>query len=566
VFVLLALILLSLKSCTFQRKLGFYQLLLDVFNVLSLYFIHILLYFNFFWRNKYIYIFKTGNMSRQFNSRGYRGYNNRRRGASYRNNPRPYWNDNNNTNRNNNEMDLLERLEKLDRKLDNLERGRQMEKPKQQRRGRNRSSSATSLASTSGGPRSNDDGSHQRSSNPDFSRLAKLLFQAGVLEKAKKKWASTPDDLFKSINNLIRGIRPPSCEDKLLQKDLRLVGRTLAQSITERVALHIDHKYREVKHEISELDTTDLEDAKKVAATYMNKRLGKRSTDPEALEFFDELGESLLDFEPDLIPDTAPAVPSKLCNKRQPEVSPATLRANLDSYAQLSCMPIVNFVFSEDTEPMEEAEQPTCMELSKAKRHKTSTQATNNNKVQPYTLHQGTKDDWRITRSSPNNAVLIGDSNLRLANPFPGLDVNCMPGANLSHVARAISSWRPADKDDRLHVIIQAGINHRDQDQPTIDKFVQDLHQVKTNTSAHVKLYAVGVSTPTWLPKEQTDNILFLNNRMYDLVGEQNFIDALEPELVNIQPNDSSGIHHDAATVAAIMYQIRSTLYPTSLF
>lgn len=485
---------------------------------------------------------RPGN-SRSFNSR-YDDYNS---------NDYDYNTNNNNNkrgyNRNNSQLEILQRLDQMQKHIDDLHRGRGRNFGSY--RGKNKRNHSTSSSGSHPGFFSD----HPSSNNPDFKELSKQLFQLALLENAKVTWVNPPETLERAVRGVTQSVRPPCPNDKL-HSELNKAGYTFLKNLSEIANRHIDLQISALTADINKLNHTDFDMAKSVAASYLRKRLGSNFP-PEDLELLmDTAGEYISESTP-LI--TGPALPRPILKKRKPDESPAPHIADVEGapFKIVNVISELSGVSLDDGASTDQADASATATKPQPKRHKVE---------HSQIIHRGPKCEWKIARSVQQNAVLLGDSNLKLARSAPGLDINSLPGANLNHVVQVLTNWRPTDERDKLFVVIQAGINHREDTKENIDELIKKLHKLKEDTSSYIRLYVLGVSIPPGLPREQAETLSFLNQRMFDLVGGLQFIEGLDTGDVNILADDFSGIHYDQATVDSIVDIVLRHLYPLSFF
>ncbi|NJL55908.1 hypothetical protein HC928_12485 [bacterium] len=166
--------------------------------------------------------------------------------------------------------------------------------------------------------------------------------------------------------------------------------------------------------------------------------------------------------------------------------------------------------------------------------------------------YRGDKDKWTIKPATDTHSIIIGDSNLsNITKIAEGFEVHCMPGAHFRHVIAAVDSI-PQVPHDKYVVFIQAGINHRERYDTTVQKEIQELTMKLMMNPGIRRVLHIGVSFPDTLSQEEKDNMDKINAEFQHCLQAENCIDPLSPSEVQIRINDQHGIHHTTATAEKI--------------
>jgi hypothetical protein len=169
-------------------------------------------------------------------------------------------------------------------------------------------------------------------------------------------------------------------------------------------------------------------------------------------------------------------------------------------------------------------------------------------------VFKGNKDEWSLAGLSSKDFVLIADSNLRQAASVPdSIEVFCMPGARLRHLVNALRTFTPGHRSTRVHVILQIGVNNRDDCSVELDDFIDDLQEALFNHPHIAGLFIIGVSYPADFEQGQKERLDQLNDAMLLFVGPDHFVDPLPETEVEILPHDRWGIHHTPGTIHRIL-------------
>lgn len=413
-----------------------------------------------------------------------------------------------------------------------------------------------------------DSKQHKRSDNPDFSLLTKELFKNGLLVKAQKHWAEVPAFLESKTCDLVNSIRVPN-SDIPLQGRLITIAKNFARAITAEVSDFLETELQASRRRIDMLDDTDFDMAHEISNRYLAKRAGtnrQQNNSGKSVRFsYSDDGHSPRQnkgYSTDVNPNPHPKPGmGKKVNLLSDKLTSVSLDSdsNTDSTPKgkrkaISISPedsiaaqpaakndkLTEFVSdvectqaNPDRKPLDKRSRPSSTYLKKSPG------------VHVFT---GAKDDWIIQPTAADNVVILADSNCRLAEVPPKYDCFVLPGAQLRHATEALRKWG-RDKEPGQHtVVIQVGINNRANHPDALDVDITKLSKVIENNPKIKRTVFMGVSFPDSLPRTEKQNLLHLNQRMFDRWGEENYVEPVEPHSVEIEEGDLYGIHHNGST------------------
>jgi hypothetical protein len=176
-------------------------------------------------------------------------------------------------------------------------------------------------------------------------------------------------------------------------------------------------------------------------------------------------------------------------------------------------------------------------------------------------VFRGNKDEWSLAGLATKDFVVIADSNFRQAASVPAsLEIFCLPGARLRHVTEALRSFIPTLRDSKVNVILQVGINNRDDSSVELDDSIDQLQDIVYHHPYIADFYFIGVSYPHSLDAAQKERIDQLNDAMLLYVTPDFFVHPLPETEVVIAANDRWGIHHTPGTVEKILLKTCDTI------
>ena len=176
----------------------------------------------------------------------------------------------------------------------------------------------------------------------------------------------------------------------------------------------------------------------------------------------------------------------------------------------------------------------------------------------------GDKARWSVQLRLQCKVLVIGDSNFRITNPsnFPfDWEVHSYPGAKYKHVIEILNRFgekiredESKDPDPLDHIVIQVGINHRDDALETIKDQIVTLERVASALAKKVTI--VGISVGLSLDEAIRARVAKLNQHLSR--GSWDCIPPLPVEDVGVRARDSHRIHFDEATLDKVAMSIKS--------
>lgn len=477
----------------------------------------------------------------------------------------------------------------LSNRVESLEKGRRPDKV---------SGRPTTAATTSAGPPPPT--TQTMSHNQDFADVCKCLYRWVQLQHHEENWKTLPKSLNERIQKLVADINPPMVDDDF-RKRLAAATKDYTGKMVQLVQEHIKKHRIDKEIHAGVLSRQDIDRATEVASKYLSTRLGKRLDANKRTALLKEAADFVGRMRrpppsrPTVPPQAsvvAPAVTSQASSpplvhmdtewhlvghKRKAGGSPVSTSSTPPTSNRFQALAATNDDDDEDEDEEVELQQsrptvyprvlhstkksrptPTARRTSPARSPSptasTSTASTSSppacSRVRQY---RGDKDQWSIQPAEETKFLVIGDSNLRHAADFPAeWEVHFMSGAHFRHVTQAVKSI-PQEPQGKYTVFVQAGINHRDRYDTTVEKDIRDLVlALSMNTGIRRSLH-VGVSTSLSLCSDFRNNVRKINDYFKHCLQEENCIQPLQPNDVDITRTDTTwGIHHTPATTEKI--------------
>jgi hypothetical protein len=414
------------------------------------------------------------------------------------------------------------------------------------------------------------------SANPDFADISKTIYKWAQLQHHLNNWKTLPKSLGARIDRLTDDIKPPNANDQL-RSQLKTLSTAFGKNVCDLVNRHLQDQLIETEQQAGLLDPTDLPRAKEIANKYLRTRLGRLQSDKR---------ESLVESAADMVgihrqqqmkpmandnrqskPTTAnnngdqPLPPTEVW--RQVHGTPHTRkrRASWTPNAAASTSNRFDLLDVEDDasdRDMDEGDaegehdavpsQPMSQQPSHKKNRPTP--------IMPRTLAGvgvtvGNHDRWSFDVRPDTECIVVGDSNLRSIKRIPPhWQVESLGGARFRHVAGVIGRIRPP-ANRHVNIVTLAGINHRSDRQTDIIADIDHMiHEARGNDAIN-RVFCAGISAPATLPEAR--NVRYINRCLIDAAGSDNYILPLDPSQVNINPQDTFGIHHTSETADRIM-------------
>lgn len=386
------------------------------------------------------------------------------------------------------------------------------------------------------------------SNNPQFPELRATLFRLVQTRHHLSKWQVLPASCKHLLDNLLKTLRPPLRSTELTRA-IELATSDFADKLLEIINGHLTHKLDELHREASSINSQDLDRATRMVRKSLISRFGDNLTSSDRDRLLLEEGGS---FAPPRRSSHDTPAPDNvdelrlLASESESELPPRSPRF---------VSPLKRTSTTTVSPPLEDPGMDTSTPHMKTP--PATPRFTNKpflNRMGVY-LYGGDKNNWRIQPSGTKRNLVIGDSNLRNPPAIPtNLEIHSLPGANLRHVCQALDAF---GEDDNYNIIVQVGINNRDD----TDQYLREM-VARLNASAIAHLYIVGVSFPTTLPRAQRAALEFLNTEARTTIGLDHYIEPLLPEDTYVQTYDESGIHYTKETVKTILDNISMKVHP----
>jgi hypothetical protein len=410
------------------------------------------------------------------------------------------------------------------------------------------------------------------SDNDDFACVSKSIYRMVQLQHHQDNWKSLPKALDQRLRRLAADIKPPMADDDLRSE---IVAATIqfGEQLGQIVRTHLAKKRGETETTAATLNSADLDRAKEVATKYVGNRLGRRMPEARRLELVDAAAKKIggrrrpylvtgpdgfqtLVRDPPASPKTFSSVVTAGPSRKRPLLpSPKStdsplkrgnrfsVLAEVHAVAEAEAAVLIDLEPDDDPTPAVVPSPPSSPPHERGRRH--------------LVADGSRKDDWKLQLLPSTKTIVIGDSNLRLVDEKDVPDdwqVYCFPGAKFHNVARLVNTTALKGKN----VVVQVGINHRDQQQEQFQDNAELVHERIVGMGAHPVF--VGVSIPNSITGAQQLHLGELNYVMAALYGKKNYVPSLPPAETQVSMNDSFGIHYTAPTVARIFDKIRSHL------
>jgi hypothetical protein len=407
------------------------------------------------------------------------------------------------------------------------------------------------------------------SNNNDFASVSKALYKIVQIGHHAANWERLPKSIDARLKRLIADIRPPMC-DADFTSELSMMTQAYGEEIRRLVADHLQKKQVEVEMSAGSLDATDVNHAKQIASKYITSRLGKRLTDQRRTELIDtaasKVGVHRQAPPRTAAPETAsawqtiarktPPTAGKtqvglhdVSRKRKDHSTGSTPVSVSNRFESLNGVELI----SEDE--LEPTDTPKQQQSSYSRPSAKKQRQLFDDVITPDGVHifaGNKKEDWHIKADTPDTSVIvIGDSNLRRVRIIPQYwQVNSLPGANLNHVAGALSPL--TGKPRQFTIVIQAGINHRSQFSRSDEDDIRSmLFDVRRNPAV-AEIFFNGVSIPSDLDSKDSDRLNNLNRFMEEELGRDHYIPPLQQADVQVMQYSQHPIHYDQETVDRI--------------
>lgn len=423
------------------------------------------------------------------------------------------------------------------------------------------------------------------SSNTEFADVTKNIYKWVQLQHHLNNWKNLPKSLAGRLDRLIDDIKPPNCND-MLQNFLKLLAKKFGHDIRNAVDSHLRQQLNETESTAARLNPLDLMRAKEIADRYLRNRLGRLSAD-QRHAFINSAAELIgirrdrsasSDVFPaaaDVISTTHPVRHSNSPNRTttpQPTNNP-TMEWNVvagrspgrkrrasatpeypstgNRFGLLHNESDHNGGDDDEDDDVRILTLPPTHTTKQTKKNKTSNNTMST--LSGIDVFTGPKHDWKIDINHDTTCLVIGDSNLRNISKLPPRwQIASLAGCRLEHVTRALS--RSSIADHHINLVIQAGINHRDETASDFHLDIDHLLHEARGLEYINRIFYAGISTSNDI--RRTTNIDQINDIIASTVGHDGYILPLDSAHVNITPVDRYGIHHTADTADMIINRI----------
>lgn len=424
----------------------------------------------------------------------------------------------------------------------------------------------------------------------NFAEVSQTLFRLVQIQYHIHNWSNLPKSLAFRLNKFVEDINPPRANQQFKQQLSDLTAR-YSNDILLLVQHHLNTILQTTKQQAGQLDPTNITQAKQMASTNLQQRLGNRLNPDRRMALLDSAAATIgssrplnpnthghhmaspIDSTPNPTSNPNPnpsPYPTSLSPPNPAPISPPNPNPNIVSITKRRAPDTSPDVSNHsDEQYTQQSQGPSTKKPKPVLGARRSLNLGNHTSIPPTTpspesihtlphIHTGPKETWALDKVlDTTHTIIIGDSNLRSLRDIPyGWEVFCLPGACFKHVVHAVSKTLPRNPLDRFTVILQAGINHRTQTKMDLAMDIdQTIHALLTHPAIHRAVH-LGVSYPITLDTLQKPIMDFINNRFILGLQQQNCIPALPPHNVHIHTHDKYGTHHTPETVLTIFSPI----------
>lgn len=428
-------------------------------------------------------------------------------------------------------------------------------------------------SNTRTGPRQSTD--TFKSNNINFSAVCKNIYRSVQLEHHLSNWSKLPEKLDKRLQSFVSDIKPPMGDEHLRIK-LKTLTDEYSNNLCDTVRRHLEEQTILNEVAASTLNKQDAERAVEVADRYITSRLKKKIPQDRKQQLLmramNKIG-TLLPGQQTAGPSTSTSVQVEP-KKQQDRVS--QVGGNTKKQVKVSSPPqqvicsnrfdglnydqdndCINIVDDDDVD-LETSEPDSPIVSHTPKRLKRTNEAS----VEPpgkLQVHYGPKTHWKLQVSAKASTLIIGDSNLRQVdrtNLPSDWEVHAFPGATFDH----ITQMAQRDLSDvRLdHLVIQVGINHRDNHPQVTKQSFNQLENVICGLKLARNITFCGVTTPGSMNGELKQRIKDLNDNIISKTG-CGYLAPLPDEIaVCSKPQDPFDIHYNKETVEDLLANIHN--------
>lgn len=434
--------------------------------------------------------------------------------------------------------------------------------------------------------------------NADFSTVIKSAYRHCQLRHHEKIWQALPNKVEKMMKDAFDTITPPFPDDELRGEILKLKDET-NHKIKELTQKHIERVLKKNEETLGRLNPEDKNQALRIVFRQLTKNL-TRMTPEEKDQFLTEADDKLTggrgnsggnsggNLEGNLEGNSSTEDKNK--EKETEEIAMETLDANRKRVREEANRTDTRDDVEGDNDDNSEEEgaaarrpapnnptkKPCNTKSPKDKQFihssilrpevptlETLTQKTGGvSDMNPTNIHrvgnQGieTKSDWMIQPLEDTFALIIGDSNLKLAKAVPaGYETHVFPGLNLDHATILLTKLQKLTTP--LKIAVSVGINNRDTPPMELDILIQKILTASTTGPHEVLMTGVPISGTQ--SREQDNNIKYLNDGLEKAFGEW-YVGPIPQGEITISKADLYQIHHTQETTDKVMKSILSFL------
>jgi hypothetical protein len=399
--------------------------------------------------------------------------------------------------------------------------------------------------------------------NDDFVSVSKGLYKLVQIGHHATNWERLPKSIDERLQKLVADINPPMCDDKF-RVELRSLTQSYGEEVRRLVSDHLLQKRTETEVMVGSLNATDIDHAKEIASKHIVARLGRRLTEQRRTTLMNTAASKVGVYRcaPPRIATMDTTSWTTVTRKTppgvgKPEVSVSARKRKITSKGSTpvsnqfevlndECIALSENEMESGVSPTPGVSATVGQVLKKVRR---TLDAPTQRGVH---IHTGKKTDWRIEADNEETSlIVIGDSNLRKVRTIPKYwQYNALPGAHFEHVTDVIRHL--SGKPGQFSLIIQAGINHRATFGPAEEDEARSMLLEAHRNPAVDEVFFNGVSIPADLGSDDADRLNSLNRFMESELGADHYLTPLHQLEVNVDSNDSSGIHYNQNTVDLI--------------
>jgi hypothetical protein len=394
------------------------------------------------------------------------------------------------------------------------------------------------------------EGQVDQSTNEDFHKVCKASFRYVQLAHHSSNWQSLPKGIATALSRVVGNICPPMPTTEF-KNELAALATEFSDKICRTVEKHLTATKVATEQELIKLNDKDVLKAGLVVEKQLNHRLGKKMTESRRNSLLNEaigmVGMAKKATSganrPAQIPSgTEPRSPRRTRSGKQlfseaVAGTPKTKRpdTHTDSPRSLPDMDTRGDIEGDEGQPHRQCSQP-CPKVFKGPINRT------HSKTDSDKLHFDVKKGVRV--------LIIGDSEVQNLSNLPNaFQVESFRGARFPWLTDVVKELELPDSVE--HIILSAGINHRDQD---FQKVVVPQFDTCVDALLHTgrKIHFLGVDVPISFTEEQDSVMTELNHRAHRKLKLY-----IPPEVDRVT-TIADGLHYDERTLSDITDRILS--------